>query len=146
MQVEQIIEDFMSRDSSFANRLIDTMKLKGREIDDLNLIQLICKRIERRDCRENGWVLEDFPKTRVQAKMMSQRGITPTNVFNMDIPCSEVFSRTAAGQDSDFDCNRQVLKMRIQYGNHHKPQVLYYYQKFYNSVTFINGMKSRWFI
>ena len=85
----------MSRDSSFAARLIDTMKLKGREIDDLNLIQLICKRIERRDCRENGWVLEDFPKTRAQAKMLCQRGITPTNIFNMDIPIQEVFSRSA---------------------------------------------------
>lgn len=64
LQVQDIIEDFISRDSSFAARLIDTMKFKGREIDDLNLIQLIGKRIERRDCRENGWVLEDFPKTR----------------------------------------------------------------------------------
>jgi len=40
------------------------MKVKGREIDDLLLIQLLIKRLERKDCRENGWALEDFPKTR----------------------------------------------------------------------------------
>ena len=38
------------------------MKVKGLEIDDMLTIQLLLKRIERRENRENGWALEDFPK------------------------------------------------------------------------------------
>ena len=82
--------------------------------------------------------------------MLCQRGITPSNIFSMDIPTQEVFSRSAKAastvMDEPFECNRQILKMRLQYANHHKPQVLYFYQKYYNSVTFIDGLKSRWFI
>ncbi len=97
LQFEDMIEDFIKRDSSFGHRLVEMMKAKGREIDDLFLIQLLCKRLERRDCRERGWVLEDFPKTRSQARLMAQRGMIPSNVINLDVPYAEVFKRTSAG-------------------------------------------------
>jgi hypothetical protein len=70
----------------------------------------------------------------------------PSNVINLDVPITEVFSRTEAGQDTDFACNRQILKKRLQFQSENKPQVLYFYQKYYNSVTYIDGCKSRWFI
>jgi adenylate kinase family enzyme len=147
LTIESLIEEFVARDSSFAHRISDIMKTKGREIDDSNLIQLISKRLERRDCRENGWVLEDFPKTRTQAKLMAQRGIVPTNVFDVDIPLSEVFARTESGNlQGEFSCNRQILKKRLEITTSQKPQVLYFYQKFYNSVRYLDGLKSRWFI
>lgn len=122
LTIESMIEDFVVRDSSFGARLKDLMKTRGCAIDDLNLIQLLCKRLERRDCRENGWVLEDFPKTRMQAKMMAQNGIVPTNVFDLDIPYAEVFKKSEAGnQEGDFGCNRQILKMRLDYISSNKP-------------------------
>lgn len=91
------------------------MKVRGKEIEDLKLIQLLCKRLERRDCHEHGWVLEDFPKTRNQAKMMAQRGILPSNVFAMSIPCEDVFHKSEAEKDTDFGCNREILKKRLGY-------------------------------
>jgi hypothetical protein len=49
----------------------------------------------------------------MQAKLMAQRGLLPTNVINLNIPVSEVFKRTEEIKDSDFGSNRQILKMRL---------------------------------
>ena len=38
LQFENMIEDFIKRESSFGHRLVEMMKAKGREIDDLFLI------------------------------------------------------------------------------------------------------------
>lgn len=146
LQIHEIIEDYVNRESSFCKKVSDLMKVKGREIDDMLTIQLLLKRLERRDCRENGWALEDFPKTRTQAKMMAQRGLMPSTIINLNIPISEVYKRTEADQISDFGCNRQILKKRLCYLAEHRPKTLYFYHKFYNSVVNIDGLKSRWFI
>jgi adenylate kinase family enzyme len=47
------------------------------------MVSLLIKRVQMKDCQLNGWVLEDFPKTRNQAMFMAKRGIVPTNVFLM---------------------------------------------------------------
>jgi adenylate kinase family enzyme len=144
LRVEDMIEDIVTRESSFAHKIVDLLKVRGKEIDDLNIIQILSKRLERRDCREKGWVLEDFPKTRQQARMMAQRGIVPSNVFNLDMPIAEVYHKSE--NDPDFGCIRTILKKRLEFVAPNKAEVLYFYQKFYNSVTNIDGMKSRWFI
>jgi adenylate kinase family enzyme len=36
----------------------------GRDIDDAKLLDLILRRVQMRDCLENGWILENYPKTR----------------------------------------------------------------------------------
>ena len=59
------------------------MKLEGRQIEDDTLVSLIMKRIQMKDCVQNGWVLEDFPKTRNQALFMAKRDLVPSNVFQM---------------------------------------------------------------
>ena len=62
--MDDVIEDFITRDSSFAQKMREMMKTKGRHIEDLTLVHLLAKRLERQDCREKGWILEDFPQTR----------------------------------------------------------------------------------
>jgi len=40
------------------------MKDDGRSIEDDLLVNLLLKRIQLKDCFKNGFILEDFPKTR----------------------------------------------------------------------------------
>ena len=61
LQMEELIEGFVDRDSSFANKICLKLKEQGRDLDDLVLVQLIQKRVEMADCAANGWVLEGFP-------------------------------------------------------------------------------------
>ena len=64
LQMEEVVESFVDRDSSFAAKVSEKLKGQGRELDDLLLVQLIQKRVEAADCASRGWVLEGFPQTR----------------------------------------------------------------------------------
>jgi len=71
------------------------MKQDGKGIDSENyLIPLIAKRTQAMDCVKNGWILEDFPKTRHQAGKMVQFGLNPSNVFYVRVPHETVYART----------------------------------------------------
>ena len=62
--MEELIENFVDRDSSFAAKVCQKMKAEGRDLDDLMLVQLIQKRVGMADCAAQGWILEGFPQTR----------------------------------------------------------------------------------
>lgn len=57
-----------------------------------------------------------------------------------------VYKRTEPHKDSDFSCNRIILKRRLEFLQKNLPQMIYFYQKFYNSVTSLDGLKSKWFM
>ena len=61
IQMEELIESFVDRDSSFSAKIANKLKKEGRDLDDLLLVQLIQKRVGMADCASNGWVLEGFP-------------------------------------------------------------------------------------
>ena len=48
--MEDVIEDFMTRDSSFAEDLKEHTQVKGRKFDETDLIKLFAKRVEQLDC------------------------------------------------------------------------------------------------
>ena len=41
LQMEELIESFVDKDSSFADKVADKLKIQGRDLDDLLLVQLI---------------------------------------------------------------------------------------------------------
>lgn len=43
------------------------------------------KRIQMRDCQTQGWVIDDFPKTRNQALFLAKKGLVPTNLIVMRV-------------------------------------------------------------
>ncbi len=91
------------------------MKKEGRGIDDQFMIALLQKRTQSKDCLQNGWILEDFPKTKLQAQMMAQAGLNPTNVLFIRISNEEVYSRTLAQSQDDFECNRSIVANRLRF-------------------------------
>ena len=143
--MEQLIEGFVDRDSSFAEKVADKLRNQGRDLDDLMLVQLIQKRVEMADCAARGWVLENFPQTRAQAILMAKKSLLPCNVIFASIPVEEVYKRTEPLQDLEFDCNRVILARRLKYAQASLPGIIYFFQKFYNCVTTVDAMKSKWF-
>lgn len=83
--MEEIIEAFVDKDSSFAEKVSFKLKEQGRDLDDLLLVQLIQKRVEMSDCASKGWVLEGFPHTRAQAILMAKKSLLPSNVVMLNI-------------------------------------------------------------
>ena len=146
LQLEDIIEDQVERDSSFSKKLRERIKVQGKEVDDLYMIQVIQKRVEYADCQRNGWVLEGFPQTRGQAMLMAKKGLLPSNLFLLRAPIETVYTRTAPHCDTDFGCNRIVLKKRLQYFMQNQHQAAFFYQKFYNNVSAIDATRSKWYV
>lgn len=121
------------------------MKYEGRQLEDDMLVSLLIKRVQMKDCVLNGWVLEDFPKTRNQAMFMAKRGIVPTNVFYMKQSMEETFKRTHS-VGNKFSCIRTIVATRINYFFEHLPHVVSFFQRLYNSLIEIDATKSKWFI
>ena len=44
--MDEVIEDFMTRDSSFADDMREHTKVRGRKFDETDLIKLFAKRVE----------------------------------------------------------------------------------------------------
>lgn len=57
------------------------------------MINLLAKRVQYRDCLANGWILEDFPKTRQQAITMARKGLLPSNVLYLRGDLKKTFQR-----------------------------------------------------
>ena len=120
------------------------MKADGRQLEDDQLVNLLIKRVQMKDCQSNGWVIEDFPKTRNQAMFLAKRGVAPTNVIFMKQSIEETFKRTH-GKDK-FGSIRTILATRIKYFQENMPYIQSFYQRLYNSLIEIDSTKSKWFI
>lgn len=127
LQMEELIEGFVDRDSSFAEKVAEKLRNQGRDLDDLMLVQLIQKRVEMADCAANGWVLENFPQTRSQAILMAKKSLNPCNVIYTSMPIEEVYKRTAPLQNEEFSCNRVILGRRLKYAQSNLPGTIYFF-------------------
>jgi adenylate kinase family enzyme len=67
------------------DKIKKTLMIEGKPIEDDQLILLITKRLQQRDCLEKGWVFEDFPKTRSQAIKLARKGFQPATVINLSV-------------------------------------------------------------
>jgi hypothetical protein len=77
---------------------------------------------------------------------MCRLGIVPYNSFLVRIPAEEVHKRTAARAHADFECNRTIVAKRVRYLQENLPLVSALYQKLYNSLLEIDGLKSKWYM
>jgi len=99
-----------------------------------------------RDCLERGWVIDGFPQNRTQAIQMAKLGMNPDVVFYVQVPTEEIFKRTEATKVKEFGSNRNILVRRLNNLTKNIPQTSFFYQKYYNSLVSVNGVKSRWYM
>ena len=79
------------------------------------MVNLLAKRLKTKDVMSNGWILEDFPRTRGQAQQMARIGISPNNVFLTRIAPEEVYKRTDHVKNTDLSSNSVILAKRLRY-------------------------------
>lgn len=72
-----------------AKRFMDA----GELVPDELIIDVILERLQHQDCLERGWLLDGFPRTKVQAEAMLARGVVPDCVLVLDVPDQEVIKR-----------------------------------------------------
>lgn len=76
--------------------------------------------------------------------MLLKKGINPTNVFHLQLPVEKCYQRSSKIAADQFGSVRTILSARMAHQSKNFPQVAYFYQKYYNSLTTIDGMRSCW--
>jgi len=106
----------------------------GNLVDDEIIIGIISDRIDEPDCA-NGFILDGFPRTLVQAegldKMLAEKDLALDAVIEIQVPDEELFGRieTRASQSDVVraDDNAETLRKRLDVYHQQTAPVLPYY-------------------
>lgn len=77
---------------------------------------------------------------------MAKGDLQPTNVFFIRIPQEEVYARTLVDSVEHFECNRSIVAHRLRQQETNLPHILGFYNRIYNNLIEIDGLKSIWFM
>jgi adenylate kinase len=73
---------------------------EGKLVPDEVMISIILERLAEQDCVERGWLLDGFPRTRVQAEALAANNIFCDAFVNLVVPDSVLVERVV-GRRSD---------------------------------------------
>lgn len=65
----------------------------GQLVPDDLIIALVKERLDSDDCRERGWLLDGFPRTKAQADALAAAGIEATAFVLLEVPSSILVDR-----------------------------------------------------
>lgn len=74
--------------------------LKGEMLPSQVVLSLVTKRLAQRDCVQNGWILDGFPRSREQAGELSAEGIVPDLIIMLERP-DELVREFSMGRCTD---------------------------------------------
>lgn len=124
----------------------------GELVSDDIMIEMISNRIDQKDC-ENGFILDGFPRTLVQAKglddMLLHKGKSMSVVIRIEVDESELVNRLNSrvqgqidkGEAVRPDDNEQTLRNRLNVYKEQTLPVLPYYQE-KNLLKSVDGMQA----
>jgi adenylate kinase len=78
---------------SQVGRIASQLITEGSLVPDEHLIALVEARLNATDCKVNGWVLEGFPKTEAQIRVLKDMKQPPSLVVVLHLPDEIVFER-----------------------------------------------------
>lgn len=90
--METVIKDFLKADCVLADEVRNILG-HGRALPDDKLVEVLAIRLQQADCVERGWLLNGFPATLAQAKLLVEKEIVPQVVFSLNLPEKEVVER-----------------------------------------------------
>ena len=85
ISVGDLLQKEITKKSDFGKRIYDSRK-NYSYIQDEIVIDLVQKHIEECEARKNGWILEGFPRTRLQALALQSWKYIPDKFYMLNIP------------------------------------------------------------
>mmetsp|Transcript_27265 Transcript_27265/g.40258 ORF Transcript_27265/g.40258 Transcript_27265/m.40258 type:complete len:290 (+) Transcript_27265:143-1012(+) len=65
----------------------------GKLVPDEVIIGIVKDRLDEDDCKEQGWLLDGFPRTQAQAKALEDEGITGDCFIMLNVPDEDLVER-----------------------------------------------------
>mmetsp|Transcript_55482 Transcript_55482/g.161164 ORF Transcript_55482/g.161164 Transcript_55482/m.161164 type:complete len:281 (+) Transcript_55482:35-877(+) len=72
----------------------------GKLVPDDVIIGVVKDRLDASDCRDNGWLLDGFPRTQAQANALAEAGVSADCFLFLDVP-DEVLVERVVGRRTD---------------------------------------------
>lgn len=97
VQVSQLIKETMRRNGD--NDLARSLKsyiAHDRKIPCEMVVDFVTERINRPDCRLNGWILDGCPFTQDQVKLLKDYKIEPCKVISLETSDEKVFEELSS--------------------------------------------------
>jgi adenylate kinase len=116
----------------------------GQLVSDEIVVDIIKDRVQKDDCK-NGFLLDGFPRTRVQAdslkKLLEDLKLKLDNVINIDVPEDELIKRllNRATIEGRTDDNQVTIEKRIKVYQEKTQELIDYYKEA-GSLININGL------
>ena len=97
-----------------------------------------------KDCVQQGYVLDGFPKTKNQALLLTQSKIIPDFVFSLLINENEVFDRIKKAKKEKFGYDMQIVNDRINNIEKELGSLESYYIDTFDNLRYISTQISKW--
>jgi len=65
----------------------------GKLVTDALVIGIVLERLARPDCKARGWLLDGFPRSRVQADALKKAGVSPDAFVLLHVPPEDLVAR-----------------------------------------------------
>ena len=120
----------------------------GQLVPDTLIIDVVKDRLSQEDCKNSGWLLDGFPRTKSQAEALSQANFNPDCFILLDVP-QEVLVERVTGRRTDPETgkiyhlkfsppeNEEVAKRLVQRSDDTAEKIIVRYQEFQSHIESI---------
>lgn len=146
LKISLIVKDFSEMDSVLG-KLLQNLLQTGKELPDELMISLLQKRLAMRDCVENGWILEGFPKTLKQARLLVENGISPDLIFSVTLSKEEKLQRIQPKANKYiFGLDPRVMTIRMKNYESEIGRIEAFFALQNDNVRKIDAKRSVWYM
>ncbi|KAI8824321.1 uncharacterized protein EV422DRAFT_519744 [Fimicolochytrium jonesii] len=124
---------------------------QGKTVPDEMVAEAVRIITSRAACQEKGWILEGWPMTIQQAKLLEQLGVVPHLVVNLEITEEEVERRCQLAEDPEMSFDTpsvdnllEITQLRNRGYEDRIAGLAELYQHRYCNWTALDGKKSVW--
>jgi adenylate kinase len=100
------------KEGSAIGRIAKEYMDRGELVPDEVIIQIVSARLDQDDCKECGWLLDGFPRTKAQAEHLTRMGVNADITILLDVSDADMIERVIGRRTDPVTGKIYHLKFR----------------------------------